>query len=494
MIKILFTYILLFFTLNSTFADELNKEDFFETVIYKDNILKAFWYTEPVTRYYNWIKLDDNFVKMLVDENWKILHTVTTKILDNDSEEIKYYLDWKLVNIQYSDRILFLENWSVLIAEFNPVEWKNNFMSLDWKIIFEWNNDDYNTYSNNHVMKTIIEDSPMRNTYFKNTSWELIKILFPINWVATINKDKNYLVYDVVCKDNNIVFYYEWKELKDILNSKWYFPEERKGMPTYLNINWKSYWLTDNDVWSYENECIIAFNREKIKVENSSIIKIDNDNKKILWKEFMYDPRIRKIINTWWHEIYLDGNNAILWFNWIKYNISFGDKNKIETVISEEWNIIFVYKVNNNFIVNINWKEEYRWEKDFSHFIEEKDWKYIFKFNWKTVFIEELGRDNIENVTLKEYLELKNKNTDIKSENNIYSKLDVKLELLYDKISKKDLKTQLVIYKKFIDKFSELEKEYSTWVKREILDYISKQFTIKYKTILKEYILKFNKK
>lgn len=508
--KLLLILLLLFSTLNNTFAEQFKKEDVFASYIYKDNILNFFWLREPEVKYFNWKKLDDNFVKILVDENWKILHTVTWKILDKKTNELEYYLDWKLIDITNEDQISFLENGSILINKNNQPEWNKNLITLDWNIIFEWNKEEYDEYIYYHFLKTRIEKSSVQNSYFKDDLWELIKIVYPINWVATINKNRNYLEYDVVCKDNNIVFYYEWNELIGAIKARtWHFPEERKWIATYLNINWKSYLLKDDDVWEYKGKCIISFNNEKIKVENSEIVKVGNDEKKVLWKEFISRPEMYKLINKKWDYIFLQllDNRAkkyIVNYNWIEYKI-FSDS-RTHPFLSNNWDVIFVYLKDNSIFININWEDKEKLEKgnyiDYDDLLELEDWTTYIKYNSEKIEIEELANQYTEIVDIETYLKLQRlnwgneKEDNIKTvkieDSNIYSKLDSKLEILYNKVSKKDLKYQMDTYKKLRIKITKLQKKYILSPKKELIDYLYEKINSKYKKVFRQYVINKN--
>ena len=314
--KLLSVLLLLILSVSTLFADENKKtftqkeKDIFEAVIYKNNVLKFSWdENKKVIKTLNWKELSEDFVKMLIDEDWKILHTVTKKTLDEKDKKYEYYLDWKLLDIKYENRINFLENWSVLVNEFNPPEWKDNFVSLDWKILFKWNNDDHHIYTHGIFLGTRIKDSEAGNSYYIDPSWELIKIVKWKHWLYFINKENKNLIYDTVCEDDNIVFYHDWQRISDVIDAKqWYFPQTRHiWLDTYLNINWESYLLNDNDVWEYKNitsrdgdsfeytkDCTLNI-LNRIKVENNTIIKIDNDitNKNI--EEYV--PKVVKLID-----------------------------------------------------------------------------------------------------------------------------------------------------------------------------------------------------
>lgn len=501
--KILLILLVLFFSINNNVLASY-------WIIYKDNILNG--------TNFNWKQLDENFVKILVNEKWKILHTITKKKNDDKVNGFNFYLNGKILDIESANRVFFLENGSVLITEFAPLEWKKNYMSLDWQIIFEWNNDEYNSYEYTKILKTEIKDvydeefTLRTDRYFKNELWDLLKIVKWRKGLYIINKDKDFLMYDVICRDNKIVLYYEWKDMTDVIKSSMlYFPEERNWIATYLNINWKSHLLKNGNVLPL-NECVFYSNNEKININNSNIVKLNNTNNPIWRKEYIGINQISEITNNWNHKIIIEQ-----WFK--KYIINYDNKKyeifysrKMQIFISENLDIIFAYEnEDKSMVININWEDIYKWKKeDAKSFIKQEGENIYFIIDGKEIKIEfyrgykyksELFKvRQIELYSYKNFIKLwqekvsnlkqDNKKTIQIKSNNIYSKLDLKLEILYGKLSKKDLKYQINTYKKLKSIIKKLQKKYTSWVKKELIDYLYEKINFKYKKVFKEYIIK----
>ncbi len=76
---------------------------------------------------------------------------------------------------------------------------------------------------------------------------------------------------------------------------------------------------------------------------------------------------------------------------------------------------------------------------------------------------------------------------ELKSE--IKNKIDLRLEKVYTKISNKNLKSQVSIYKKLKIKLNILKIKYKNWKKTELINYIYDNVKKKYSKVFKEYAL-----
>ena len=357
--------------INSAFAEDNST---FTAFIYKDNVVKTIYssdYKAIVWKYLNWKSLSWTFV---ADEKWKIIHQLTeTKI--NWKNILK--LDNNILETELNNRINFLDNWSYLISEFAPPVWKNNYIILDWKKIFEWTNEEYNLAWLKKTIKIISHYwSSWDKRYYLNEKNELIQFVkWKIELWYFIDKESKDLVYDVVCKNNTLSFFYEWKE---VINSKWarqfFFPEKRTfWVDTFLNINWKQYLLTDDDISFNNCNLLISSNPQlEIKeVKNSEIIKdielLKTENK---------NNENHETLESWYFLEFKKWDNlsyilAVPWLtivniNWKTYKLPQWN-NLYFTSITESWNIFFY----NN------------WDPMSSSNDQSKLYSYIF--NWDTI-------------------------------------------------------------------------------------------------------------
>ena len=225
-------------------------------------------------------------------------------------------------------------------------------------------------------------------------------------------------------------------------------------------------------------------------------------------------PFVYEITNNWDDRIIIEQQlkKSIISYNDKKYEIHSDER--IDILISENLDIISVYEIEDeNIIVNINWEEIYKWkEEGFVDFVRQEGENIYFIIDNKEVIVEfyrGLNRNNhksklfevnkIELSDYKKFIELwdmtwsnlkeENKKS-VQTENyDIYSKLDSKLEVLYDKFSKKDLNYQMNTYKKLRVTIMKLQKKYTSWAQKELIDYLYEKINSKYKKVFKEYVI-----
>ena len=122
-----------------------------------------------------------------------------------------------------------------------------------------------------------------------------------------------------------------------------------------------------------------------------------------------------------------------------------------------------------------------------------KSFAFVAIKDWKQIIVKEdcenLNSSVINKKNINQANNTSTENNSIKKENNnIYLKLDSKLETLYKKISKKDLKYQMNTYKKFRTAIIKLQKKYTSWPKKELVDYLYEKINSKYIKVFKEYV------
>ncbi len=399
--------------MNLVFAEDTTA---FTAFIYRNNVIKTTYtndYKLQTWNYLNWSTFTGSF---LLDENWKIIHTLVPEIL-NWKKQFK--LDNTILDIENADRVIFLENGSYIVAESNPPKWKNNFIILDGKKIFEWTNDEFDKAISKYFIRTNTSGSDKQ--YFFNEKGELIPFVKGRMGIwYFIDKNKANLVYDVVCKDNALSFFLDWKE---VIHSSWakqfFFPTKRIfWIDTLLNINGKQYLLTDDDIWFDKCTIWISSNPklESREIKNLEIIK-DVENiklaKNVSSEEIIRMPSIIEVKNVWGQKIYYQ-------IDW-KISKIFFDNKVIAFLNTEEF---LIWK--NNFVVlneekwvydlYLNGESVYKWDKNWLDNILKRNQEgtrnsFTLNYKWTTdtlwVTNYEMHDGSTKNgVTLNEYLDL----------------------------------------------------------------------------------------
>ena len=322
--------------------------------LYKNNVVKYFsnWEKTLNWKLFTWT--------IVVDEKEKIIHTLTQS--------------WKVIklnniqlDVEFQNRVKFLENWWYLITELNPSKWKEFYISYNWKILFKWNKDLFKLKGANYIIGSkIINLSKNKLTtwirsYFIDEKKQIIPIVWWWEnfWVYFIDTQKNNLVYDITCKNNSLYFYHNWQEL---INTSWihnlywnksiFFPTsilESGTFPidTLLNINWKQY-LLSNDGIGFQS-CNIFFKSggksQTLEVKNSEIIT--NIQTQVLsWneetEEYVEETNIEKIAD--W--IYTGPNTVYYW--WKVYILKNPKNNMDDFILNPELRELLIKLENSN--------------------------------------------------------------------------------------------------------------------------------------------------
>lgn len=198
----------------------------------------------------NWVILENKDIKYSIDKYWNI----KDKLI---KWEDGYYLNNQKLN--WED-VIFLDDWWFIFDYRNPKAWENYYIKYNGEKIFEWNKDEYLSFKklnfiilNNwkQLSESVWEKIPTMYFYFKEWNWNLHKFALEFNNLYFLEIE-NSLHYDVICKNNNLVLFYNWKELIDLIWNKeivfirlnnlyWIRPN------VYLNIDWKQYILDKED-------------------------------------------------------------------------------------------------------------------------------------------------------------------------------------------------------------------------------------------------------
>ncbi len=309
---------------NNVFAENIG------VFLYKNNLIKLFYNWEKTL---NWKLFTWTIV---VDEEGKIIHTLT-------QSWTSIRLDNVVLDIQNSNRVLFLENGWYIINEFNPPEWKNNYITYNWDILFKWSNNDYNIEKYKYIVTTrIIKNNENIGSalYFIDKNKQFFPIVSSWNWLYFIDKEKKNLVYDITCKDNYLHFFYNWWE---IINTQWvqkiFFPtyNDYTGINTLLNINWKQYFLTDDDVsFTSCNIFLESDNKSQtIEVKNSEIIA-NIQKQDTAWNEEREEYIKGGLLNEMADWLYIGANKV--YYKWKVYILKNPTNNSEDFMLSFMFN------------------------------------------------------------------------------------------------------------------------------------------------------------
>jgi len=401
-------FVFLIFAINITNVEKIYAEELSQVVIYKDNILKKYWDVLVGKKVFNWKELDEDIFEIIVDQNGEIKNELTFERSNDDFYKWKYYLDWKLIG-SHNDNIWFLENWETLIFNRSADDNKKISLKLNNEIIFVGNVKEFELFSIKKFFSTKINGWSYynRTDYIIEKNWNILRTLWHNNWVKFIDNMNENIIYDVVCKDNELKFYYKSKELVDLNNAKKIiFHSERNSILNYFNIDGKSYLL--NNKFSIDTEvCSVNIDDKKINVNSDKILKLNNDNIIYeLWKEVIYQPNIFRLKNVWNNEIIINNDSNIISKNGIIYNRPLGDTNEKDLAITEEGDILLLYQKNDSIYLVYNFEEieVIKGENILSSkFVEIENDRLYININWEKKELKEVIKENKELISIPEY-------------------------------------------------------------------------------------------
>lgn len=253
------------FFVNSTFADGW---------VIKDIILK---HTGDNTTI-NWVIIENN-ITYSIDKTWIIKDKV---IKDNNWN---YYLNDKKLNWE---EVIFLDDGWIILDKNNIKEWEKYYIKYNWEKVFEGNLEEYKKFKKDNFVilnnwkpltESVGNKSPNFYQYFLDKDWNAFKFALKFNNFYFLGIE-NDLIYDVLCKDNNLVLSYKWKELIELIWSKeivfmrlnnlyWIRPN------ISLMVDWENIQLNKEDDINI-NWCTFHYNwlwkKYNMEVKNSNIL------------------------------------------------------------------------------------------------------------------------------------------------------------------------------------------------------------------------------
>jgi len=300
---ILITILSIIFFFNNTFADWW---------VIKDIVIKYIGDNTTI----NWVSINNNIKSISIDETWIIKNKVTK------DDNWYYYLNGEMLN---GEEVIFLDDGWIILDKSNVKEWEKYYINYNWDKVFEGNLEEYKRFKKDNFVilnnwkpltESISDKRPNLYEYFIDKDFNSHKFALKFNKFNFLGIE-NDLIYDVLCKDNNLVLNYKWKDLTELIWSKeivffrlnnlyWIRPN------ISLIVDWENILLDKEDDINI-NWCTFNYNwfwkKYNIEVKNSHI-KLTNSSENNIWKtEYSISTNNAKIKIKYYRQFIWAKNN-----------------------------------------------------------------------------------------------------------------------------------------------------------------------------------------